>query len=139
MARLLAFLVCEKATVGQSGKVTLHELFDGMIIARPRMPSFGVRRNRAIFYVYYKIVADKACTIALRVSDPSGSEIPGNWSDSIAPAGPTESTWQAIWALSTSLFEAPGLYAFQLICPESGFPAPAFLLASTQLIVAQGE
>ena len=141
MVRLLAFLVCERATVGKSGKVTLHELFDGMIISQastiPRM-SFGVRRGRPIFYVYYKIVADKACTVALKVLDPSGGEIPGAWSDPIAPPGPAESTWQAIWALSTSLFEVPGNYMLRLICHESGIPSPA-LLASTQLTVAQAE
>src|SRR6266568_7238953 len=74
MARLLAFLICERATVGQSGKVTLHELFDGMSIAKPRMPSYKVRGDRPNFYVYYKVVAYRPLTIAVPPFGAGGSQ-----------------------------------------------------------------
>jgi Family of unknown function (DUF6941) len=101
--KVLAFLLCEKATKGRDGKVTLHGLFDRIII--PRTP-----RGVKLFYVYYKIVAEGACTVSLRVLDSSGQEIPGNWRDSFSHFGPV----QSIWALVSSLFKLPGNYVLEL-------------------------
>jgi len=139
--KLLAFLLCDKATVDAHGRVTLHDLFDGIVIARPsrtrRFPSSGSRKNPEGFYVFYKIVADQQCRIALKVLDPSGVEIHGNWRDSITPQGP--SVWQAIWGLSASLFQVPGRYELDLM-QETDYPVPlSFPLASAQLVVSQGE
>jgi hypothetical protein len=94
---MLAFLLREHATKGHGGKVTLHRLFDRIII--PRTP-----RDGKIFYVYYKIVAEGACTVSLRVLQSSGQEIPGSWRDSFSHLGPV----QSIWALVSSLFKEPG-------------------------------
>lgn len=139
--KLVAFLLCRRATVDGNGSVTLHELFDGIVIPqsgkRPLSP-FGVLRNRPqIFYAFYKVVADQQCRVALRIHDPSGAEIPGNWRDSLTPQGP--SVWQAIWALSASLFQAPGQYELDLM-QETDYPVPLrFVLASTRLVVLQGD
>jgi hypothetical protein len=139
MTKLLAFLVCEKATVDQNGKVTLHKLFDGLSILEPRalaLTSFGASRRirEENFFVFYKIVADVPCTIALRVVQPSGGEIQGDWRDSITPPGASPSTWQSIWALTTGLFQETGPYALELMCYGSDSPA-GVSLASTQLFV----
>ena len=50
---MLAFLLCENATKGRDGKVTLHGLFDRIIIPRST-------RDDKLFFVYYKIVVDGA-------------------------------------------------------------------------------
>jgi hypothetical protein len=139
--KLLAFLLCNEATVDQQGRVTLHHLFDGIVIPQPSrtrgFPRFGPRGNPAVFFVFYKIVADQQCRVALKVFDPSGVEIQGNWRDSIMPQGP--SVWQAIWALSASLFQVPGRYELALM-QETDYPMPrSFPLASTPLVVVQGE
>jgi len=137
--KLLAFLLCNKANVDQHGRMTLHDLFDGIVIPQPsrtrHFPSFGSGKNLEVFYVFYKIVADQQCRIALKVLDPSGVEIPGNWRDSITPQGP--SVWQAIWGLSASLFQVPGRYELDLV-QETDYSAP-LPLASTPLVVFQGE
>ncbi len=138
--KVLAFLPCDKATIDQQGRVTLHALFDGIVIPQPsgtrRFPRFDSSNNATNFCVFYKVVADQQCTIALKVLDPAGAEIPGNWRDSIAPEGP--SVWQAIWGLSVSLFQVPGRYQLDLM-QEIDYPMPRTLsLASTSLVVAQG-
>jgi hypothetical protein len=102
-AKVLAFLLCENATKGRDGKVTLHGLFDRIIV--PRMPG-----PDKLFFVYYKIVVDGACTVSLRVMHSSGEEIPGNWHDSFSYLGPV----QSIWALVSSLFKQPGKYVLEL-------------------------
>jgi hypothetical protein len=88
MVRLLAFLACAKATVDAEGRVTLQQLFDGLVLSpsgstpRPRFP--GPHRHRdQMFLVFYKIVVDMPCTVMLRVAKPSGEEISGDWRDSI--------------------------------------------------------
>ena len=103
--KLLAFLLCERATVAAEpgNKVTLHGLFDRIIVPR-------LEAEPKIFFVYYKIVVEQPCTITLRVLDPSQGEIHGNWHDSIAHVGPV----QSIWALHTGLFELPGSYVLEL-------------------------
>jgi hypothetical protein len=139
MVRLLAFLVCAKATVDQNGRVTLHELADGLMIpgpgSFPRARSPGpYRRRERVFFVFYKIVADRPGTVILRVVNPSGEEVPGEWRDPISPAIGQESTWQSLWALSTGLFQQSGWYTLELW--YSGVSVP---LASTRLLVQIGK
>ncbi len=102
-AKVLAFLLCENATKGRDDKVTLHGLFDRIII-----PSTA--RNEKLFFVYYKIVVDGSCTVSLRVMHSSGQEIRGNWRDSFSHLGPV----QSIWGLASSLFNRPGNYVLEL-------------------------
>jgi hypothetical protein len=101
--KVLAFLLCEKATAGPDGKVTLHGLFDRIIV--PRMPA-----KPKLFFVFYKVVVKEPCTVSLRVIDSLGREVPGNWRDSLTQIGPM----QAIWALTSSLFKQPGPYVLEL-------------------------
>lgn len=123
--KLLAFLLCERATREPDGKVTLHGLFDRIIVpgasARPRL-----------FFVFYKIVVEQACTVSLRVIDPSNGEIPGNWRDSIEQVGPI----QSIWALTSTLFKHPGPYGLELR-QETG-ESEARTLASMLFVVEKG-
>jgi hypothetical protein len=100
---LLAFLLCENATKAGDGKVTLHRLFDRIIT--PRTP-----REVKLFFVFYKVIVKESCTIALRVVDPTGQEISGNWRDPLSQTGPT----QTIWALTSALFQRSGSYALEL-------------------------
>ncbi len=124
-AKALAFLLCENATKGRDGKVTLHGLFDRIII--PRNP-----RDDKLFFVYYKIVAKGPCTVSLKVRHSSGQEIPGNWRDSFSHLGPV----QSIWALVASLFKRPGNYALELRQEMKG--SKPFSLASMLFVVDQG-
>jgi hypothetical protein len=101
--KVLAFLLCDNATKDRDGKVTLHGLFDRIVI--PRSP-----RDDKLFFVYYKIVAEGACIVSLRVLHSSGQETPGNWRDSFSHLGPV----QSIWALVSSLFKRPGKYVLEL-------------------------
>lgn len=100
---LLAFLLCEKATLGPDRKVTLYDLFDRIIVPR-------AQAKPKLFFVYYKVVVKEPCTVSLRVLDSLGREIPGNWRDSLAQIG----RMQAIWALTSSLFQEPGPYVLEL-------------------------
>jgi len=137
--KVLAFLLCDKTTVDGQGRVTLHALFDGIVIPRPsttrHLSPFRSGKNAQGFYVFYKIVADQQCRIGLRILDPSGVEIIGDWHDSINPQGP--SVWQAIWGLNASLFQVPGRYQLDLM-QETDYSAP-LSLASTPLVVFQGD
>ena len=101
--KLLAFLLCESATRERDGTVTLHGVFD-------RITLLGARALPKLFFVYYKIVVKQPCTIALKVIDPEGGEVEGNWRDTIAQLGPIHS----IWALTTTLFPRPGPYVLEL-------------------------
>ncbi len=101
--KVLAFLLCEQATQDADGKVTLHGVFDRIMV--PRTPS-----KEKLFFVYYKIVIDQPCTVRLRVTDSEGHEIEGNWRDSLTRIGPM----QAVWALTSSLFKRPGPYVLEL-------------------------
>ncbi len=125
--KLLAFLLCERATRDSQGKVTVHGIFDRIIIPR-------AAANPKLFFVFYKIVVAEPCTVTLRVIDPSQGEISGNWRDSITQAGPI----QSIWALSTSLFTQSGPYALELRQETNDSEA---LLLTTMLFVVehQGE
>lgn len=101
--KVLAFLLCENATQGADGKVTLHGVFDRIITPR-------TRRDVMLFFVYYKVVVEEPCTVALGVIDPAGHEVPGNRRDSLTDVGPMQTTW----ALSSNLFKQPGPYVLEL-------------------------
>jgi hypothetical protein len=126
--KVLAFLLCESASRGADGKVTLHGLFDRMIIP-------ATATHPKVFFVYYKVVVNEPCTVSLQVIDPAGHEIPGNWRDPLPQIGPV----QAIWALWSSLFKQPGSYRLQLRQDaELWEQPPPPLLAATELVVGQG-
>jgi len=125
--KVLALLLCEKATRDPDGKVAL--LFDRIIMPR-------TRRDVDVFFVYYKIDVREPCTVALRVVpvNQHESEIRGNWRDSFSELGPVES----IWGLSTDLFKWPGNYALELRQEMEG--SEPLSLASTLMVVdREGE
>jgi hypothetical protein len=121
-ARLLAFLLCDSATRDRDGKVTLHGLFDRIIA--PRNP-----REVKLFFVYYRVVVEEPCAVALKVIDPEGHEVCGNWRDSLTELGPM----QTIWALSSDLLKKPGLYRLELRQVNSN--SEALSLAQMRLTV----
>lgn len=126
-ARLLAFLLCDNATRDRDGKVSLHGLFDRIIAPRNR-------RDVKTFFVYYRVVVVEPCTVALKVIDPAGEEIPKNyWRDSLTELGPM----QTIWPLSSNLFRQPGPYALELM-QEDGDSEP-LSLAQMRLTVEESE
>lgn len=122
--KLLAFLLCENATRDRDGKVTLHGVFDKIIV-----PKKGALPK--LFFVYYKVFVLEPCTVSLRVTNPSGQLILGNWTDALPQVGPM----QAIWALITTPFERPGLYDLEL--RQQIDDTEALPLANTQLVVDQ--
>jgi hypothetical protein len=124
--KLLAFLLCEKATASPDPdkKVTLHGLFDRIILPR-------TSEEPELFFAYYKIVVDEPCTVTLRVVDPRQREIRGNWRASIAQIGPI----QGVWALHTGLLEVPGSYVLEL--RDESDNSGSRLLASMLLVVDQ--
>ena len=123
-ATLLAFLLCDNATKDREGKLTLHGLFDRIII--PRIPA-----HDKLFFAYYKIVAAGACTVSLRITQSSGKEVKGNWRDSFSHIGPVQSAW----ALVSSLFREPGHYTLELTQELDG--SESLLLASILFVVDQ--
>jgi hypothetical protein len=125
--KLLAFLLCDRATRDPDGKVTLHGIFDRIIIPRSAA-------HPKLLYVFYKIVVEQPCAVTLRVIDPFNGEIPGNWRDSIGQLGPV----QSIWALTTTLFKRSGPHALELRLQTDDSEA---LLLTTMLFVVehQGE
>ena len=123
-ASLLAFLLCDNATRDRDGKVTLQGVFDRIIA--PRTPTEAKQ-----FFVYYRVVVEEPCVIALRVMDPKGHEVPGKWRDSIAELGPV----QTVWALASTLFTQRGSYALELRQEDDGVePLP---LAQMRLIIEE--
>jgi len=122
--KVLAFLLCENATRGGDGKVMLHGLFDRIIMPR-------TRGDVKIFFVYYKIVVNEPCAVALRVVhlDRINNEIPGPWRDSFSQLGPV----QSVWALTTNLFRQPGNYGLELRQEVEG--SEPLSLVSTLLVV----
>jgi len=122
--KVLAFLLCEKATAGPDGKVTLHGLFDRIIV--PRTPA-----KPKLFFVFYKVVVKEPCTVSLRVIDSLGREVPGNWRDSLTQIGPM----QATWALTSSLFKQPGPYVLEL--KQETDDSEALSLATMLFVVEQ--
>jgi hypothetical protein len=126
--KLLAFLLCEDATKARDGKVTLHGLFDRIIIPH-------TRREVKVFFVFYKVVVIEPCTVTLRVIDPDGNKIPEDyWRDSLAEFGPM----QAVWPLSSNLFKHPGPYALELM-QENGEAEPLSLASMTVVVDQQGD
>jgi hypothetical protein len=123
---LLAFLLCEKATLGPDRKVTLYDLFDRIIVPR-------AQAKPKLFFVYYKVVVKEPCTVSLRVIDSLGREVPGNWRDSLTQIGPM----QAIWALTSSLFQEPGPYVLEL--RQEIENSEVLSLASMLFVVEQQE
>ena len=107
--KLLAFLLCDSASKSSDGKVTLHGLFDRIIV--PRGPV-----KAKLFHVFYKIAIDQPCTVTLRVFDPLNGEISGNWRDRIGQPGLV----QSVWALTTSLFKQAGPYGLKLSLEFNG-------------------
>ena len=122
--KVLAFLLCERATAGPDGKVTLQGLFDRIIVP-------GTPTSPKPFFVFYKVVVEEPCSVSLRVIDSSGREIPGNWRDPLPQIGPM----QAIWELTSSLFREPGSYVLEL--RQENHDAEAFSLASMVFVVDQ--
>jgi hypothetical protein len=122
--KLLAFLLCERATVSPDSdrKVTLHHLFDRVIL--PPNP-----KSTDLIFAYYKIVAGGPCTVALRVIDPQQQEVRGNWRHAIGQAGPV----QGVWALDTGLFKEAGQYVVELKEESDGSQPDS--LASMRLVV----
>ena len=125
-ARLLAFLICDDATRDRDGKVTLHGLFDRIIA--PRSP-----REARLFFVYYRVVVTEPCTIALRVTDPGGHRVPGNWRDKLTELGPM----QTVWAVTSTLLQQPGPYLLELIEDDEG--VESLSLAQMRLTVEVGK
>ena len=129
--KLLAFLLCESATLNRSdGKVTLHGVFDRLII--PKVRTLDKEKD---FFVYYKlVVVEQPCTIVLKVTDPAGGEVKGNWRDTIDQTGPVHS----IWALISELFVTPGTYVLELRQETDG--SDGLSLAGTAVVVdREGE
>ena len=126
-ARVLAFLLCDNATRDRDGKITLHGLFDGIIAPR-------TRRDIKIFYVYYRVVVEAPCAIALRVIDPTGHEVrEGGRRDSLPELGPM----QTVWSLSSAFFSQPGDYVLEL-GQETDNSEP-LTLAQMRLAVEESE
>lgn len=138
MVKLLAFLLCERATFNRDEKVSLHGLFDGLRLSRPQsgpLPAFGRPAggpSERVFFVFYKIVTDGQCTMSLKITNPSGEEIHGNWIDSVTLWSAAGLTWQSIWALSTNLFQEPGSYTLELLWSNG---SSAVMVGQTQLFV----
>jgi hypothetical protein len=127
--KVMAFLLCENAIRNRDGKVSLHCVFDRIIM--PRGP-----KSDKLFFVYYKIVVQEPCEVTLRVTRPFHPEIPKdmNWRDSLSHLGPV----QGIWALSTGLLSQPGTYGFELM--QVTEHSELLSLASTVLVVdEEGE
>jgi len=120
--KLLAFLLCDSATQDSDGKVTLHGLFDRIILPQGSAPPKD-------FFVFYKVDVKEPCTVTLRVVDPVGNEIAGNWRDSLSQVGPM----QTVWALDTSRFMQPGRYVLEL--RQESDDSTALSLAHMLLIV----
>ncbi|MGB7590710.1 MAG: hypothetical protein WCD04_06940 [Terriglobia bacterium] len=120
--KLLAFLLCDSATQDSDGKVTLHGLFDRVILPHGSAPPKD-------FFVFYRVDVKEPCTVTLRVVDPVGNEIAGNWRDSLSQIGPM----QTVRALDTSRFMQPGRYVLEL--SQESDDLTALSLARMQLIV----
>ena len=127
--RLQAFLLCEKATrsAGSDWKVTLHHLFDRIVIP----PDL---KERVVVFAYYKVVADAPCILSLRVIGPQRREIQGNWRDSIDQVGPI----QGVWALDTELFKEAGVYELEL-AEETDGPESDVLVTTRLAVDAEGK
>jgi 3-polyprenyl-4-hydroxybenzoate decarboxylase len=102
--------------------VTLHGLFDSIVLPQGSAPPKD-------FFVFYRIDVKEPCTVTLRVVDPVGNEIAGNWRDSLSQIGPM----QTVWAVDTSRFLQPGRYVLEL--SQESDDLTALSLVRMQLIV----
>jgi hypothetical protein len=132
--RCLAFLLCDRASRGEDGKVNLHGIFDQIVAPRTsrREPiRVGRERGRTIFFAFYKVAVGEPCKLELRVFDPVGAQVPGPWSDEIRDVG----LMQTVWALAAHQFKEAGTYTLELveILPDSTEVA----LATTEVVVVE--
>jgi hypothetical protein len=126
-ARLLAFLLCDNATRDRDGKVTLHGIFDKIIAPR-------TRGHVRILFVYYRVVVEQRCAVALRVVDPEGHEVrEAIRRDSLRELGPM----RTVWSLSTDFFTQRGSYVLELRQETDG--SEPLTLAQMRLAVEEGE
>jgi hypothetical protein len=126
-ARLLAFLLCDNATRDRDGKVTLHGIFDKIIAPR-------TRGHVRILFVYYRVVVEQRCAVALRVVDPEGHEVrEAIRRDSLRELGPM----RTVWSLSTDFFTQRGSYVLELRQETDG--SEPLTLAQMHLAVEEGE
>jgi hypothetical protein len=126
-ARLLAFLLCDNATRDRDGKISLHGVFDRIIAPR-------AHRDVKIFYVYYRVVVEQPCAVALKVIDPAGHEVhEGNRRDSLPELGPM----QTVWSLSSAFFSQPGNYVLEL--RQETENSEPLTLAQMRLAVEESE
>jgi hypothetical protein len=132
--KLIAFLLCDKASVDVDGAVTLHAPPQGVVIHRPRMRNLASTKQADSAFIFYRIITDQECRIALKVRDPLEVEITGICRDFINPQ--EESVHQGVWVLGANLFEVPGRYVLELVQEVEGTPPRS--LAATSLFVSRG-
>jgi hypothetical protein len=126
-ARLLAFLLCDNATRDSDGKISLHGVFDRIIAPR-------ARRDVKIFYVYYRVVVEQPCAVALKVIDPADHEVhDGDRRDLLPALGPM----QTVWSLSSAYFSQPGNYTLEL--RQETEDSEPLTLAQMRLSVQESE
>jgi|SRR5271157_1313362 len=125
--KVLAFLLCDRPTMDSDGKVTLHGLFDRIILPPPPASPQPKR-----FFVYYKVDVGEPCTVSLRVIDPTGQELDGPWRDSLVDVGLVQTSWM----LTSTYFEQPGHYELELREESEG--SEPFLLTRMRFVVDQG-
>jgi hypothetical protein len=132
--KLIAFLLCDKASVDVEGAVTLHAPAQGFVIHRPRMRNLGSAKHADTAFIFYRIITDQQCRIALKVRDPFEVEITGICRDFINPQ--EDSVHQGVWILGANLFEIQGRYVLELVQEVEGSPPRS--LAATSLFVSRG-
>lgn len=101
---VLAFLFCDRPSIDAEGKTRLDGIFDVILISP--IPT----EEPADFPIFYKVVADRPCTLSLKVFDPHEGEITGSWNDRVEQAGLS----QSVWYLPTALLKQSGTYRFEL-------------------------
>lgn len=134
--RCLAFLLCDRASRAENGKINLYGVFDRIQVvedaSRPQPVTIAEKPahladRTPLFFVFYKVVVQHPCTVQLTVRDPTGNFLNGGWRDEIAEPG----LIQTVWALHVRDFAADGRYTLQLRCGQQ-------VLAETTLDVAHG-
>ena len=120
-----AFLFCDRASRSSDGKASLHGIFDVIVVSPPRrrLVPFAGAREPTDFFVFYKAMVNQPCTLSLKVFDPSGGEIAGEWSDPIERGGLV----QSVWVMATAFFLQSGKYKFELWHNSLGRLVTAYL------------
>jgi Family of unknown function (DUF6941) len=135
--RCLAFLLCDGASRAANGKINLHGIFDRIYVSESSRGPVGAERpahlsnKTPLFFVFYKVIVKQPCTLQLKVEDPRGGSLNGNWRDEISVPG----TIQTVWCLHLKDFAMDGSYTLRLVCNEG-------ILSETTLAVshaANGE